>query len=482
MGKDQKSKFVALDWKPLQPNPALFQIPKKSQDKPLVKIMNPLDQTLPAANPPSSGIPTHQSTVRPAENRIGSVDDVWAASEEHRVGETVHDSFKTLPYRTGITGRSGGAQEKSSNNAKIPADALPENYRSNWTPDVYAHAFVPEALWKINQSPATLISSPALEGTNFSKFVSRFAGSQFLSALQPPPYPHLSGNDPPISLDRLNVDKYRQYFTDCLILDLEAQIPRTRAYDLFGVPLTVVDKTQQLFQLHVPGLIEGTPSVNIGDAIMLRQLIIDPVTSLPRGMSAWLAPGGGFARHEVAPGFTGYQVSAVVMRVDKSREFLILRAQGLVIAPGMLACNVTFVVQARLIQSLQRAVIDIGKELACDGDFMQDVHEIQDQKIFPFKETNLSGQVDSPSIDFGAVGTPSRMKQRSLSTVSSQSQISKNKPEHLVPNTNNWLRSVLFPTEENGVQQKTLPSAVFSQLWVDRSLNYEQKVLMLVKL
>lgn len=224
-------------------------------------------------------------------------------------------------------------------------------------------------------------------------------------------------------MDRLNPSTYESFFEDCLSLDLEARVPEIRSYDLFGATLELKDYVHQMYSLKVTGLKENTPLVSLGDRIMLRQLILDPTTRLPHGMSLWLAPGGGLSRGEPAPGFTGYQISAVVLGVDSFNETLFMRASGIEQA-YTIVCNVSFVVQPRLIESVQRAVKDIAQEL---------------------------------NIQSGDLG----------GTEATKAALRDSKP---------WLQRVLFPEEAYGIQQRQPPSARFSQTWFDPKLNYEQQV------
>ena len=352
----------------------------------------------------------------------------------------------------------------SSSAAHLTRDHPPPVARPRepqWRPDVYVHAFVPESLTAINRSLCSVIDTPTIEGINFGKYISTFAGSQFLSTLSPLPFPEPQRETVVDSLALLKTANYKQYFEQCLALDLEARIPEIRSYDLFGATLQPRDRSQHLFSLQVPGIKEGTPLISFGDLVMLRQLVIDPVTGLPRGMHAWLALGGGRDRGEQAPGFTGYQLNAIVVGVDKANETLIIRAHGMIWAESIV-CNVSFVVQARLVQSLQRAVANVAQEMPAN------VHALERTKI---AEQSGKGPVHQPSVrtlqdgDHGDIHstTVSRQQPRGRDDVDSMPQ-------------SPWLERVLFPKEEHGVRQSTLPSVTFSQDWADKNLNYEQKV------
>lgn len=458
MGKrEQKGLVFPIDWKTSGPDPSLFQIPKPTNEKRLIKI----------TKPNSRDTSTEHSSSSDSKSKEGQ------ASEGNYERK---DSTMTLL-------RAGHPAHTSPSDAEETASTSRRWRSPHWNPDIYAHAFVPEAFSAVNKSPALLINTPTIECIDFASYISSFAGSRFLSTLEIPRYPQLSETlsvNSTTSLDQLNTSNYGQYFKDCLVYDMKAQIPEIRSYDLFGVRLETKDHTQQLYTLRVPGLREGTPSVSFGDSIMLRQLILDPATNLPRGMSNWLVPGGGFERGEQAPGFTGYEISAVVVGVDKMKEVLSIRAYGLVLN-GASVCNVTFLVQARVVQSLQRAVADVETELDQKHDLPRVVHT-------PGDITNGSLDTeDHPLIapilpaNDRAISLPERVGQNSrlksakgpipvVETFTVARSLSHNVTRR------SWLQRMLFPDKENGVMQRTLPSAVFFQSFFDKHLNYEQKV------
>ena len=311
-----------------------------------------------------------------------------------------------------------------------------------WKPDVFVHPFIPQSLTAINQSPATIIRTPQIEGTDFVKYISNFAGSHFLSVVArlPSSAPRTYSY---VDLDALSPSNYDQYFGEALALDREARIPEIRSYDLFGVQLDLRDYQKQVYSFAVPGVRDNTPFVSVGDSIIVRQLLIDPATNLPRGMGAWLAPGGGFGRGEQAPGFTGYEVHAIIIGVDRLKEVIFIRAYGMVDA-GACFCNVSFTIQDHLIENARRALADIASEI-----------DSKDQGVLQANNL-ITNSVHSNSLT--PSGKPITYKQNTSNP------------------THTWLQQILFPTEANSCFQTSLPSVTFSQGWFDPKLNYEQKV------
>lgn len=305
---------------------------------------------------------------------------------------------------------------------------------SRWKPDIYINSFVPRAFTAINYSSAVPIASIGVEIIDFAEYTKNFAGVYFIPDMKALAYqPTHSDGRVGASFRLLDIDNYTDYFMDSLFLDLEAQNSRIHSHDLFGVPLIVNEASQYIFTLHVPGLREGTPIVSYGDKVMLRQLRLDPVTKVPMYMAHWMLPGGGYNQGTPAPGFTGYQLNAIVMAVDRSAENITLRVNG--VLPEPLVFNVCFGVQVRDIQSMQRALMRVDHELALA------------------RSTSISSR---------------STEHHGISIAMDTNTFAKGE-------VNNWLRCMLFPVEADGIWQDTPPSGTFKQKFIDQSLNYEQK-------
>ncbi len=449
MGK----KYVPLvDWQPSIPNPSSFQVP--SREKKAIKITTPSggdifslqqpreknsktsESSDHSSDKPTLNSPEGEKLLTKSHSRSNDFEESSKAASSRRPGMVSSNlsqklAKSQLELRTVIS-PSGAKDEPQIDRVGQKFSASPQPKvseqiaKQQWRPDIFVHAFVPKSLTAINDSPAYLDKTISGKGVDFEAYTSTFAATRFLPASVEPSSWQSSLNPLVDRLDHLSSLNYGRYFRDCLLLDLEAQVPELRSYDLFKVLLETLHMGQR-YRLKVPGLREGTPSVNLGDFILLRQLILDPVTQLPQGMDAWLAPGGGCSRGEPAPGFTKVQIRALVTAVDKTNEALILDVNGRII-PGIPVCNVSFIAQPSLVESLHRAVEDVSQELS---------NQFATATVTPL---GISRNLSSERIH------------------------------------NNWLCYMLFPLEANGLQQTKLPSATFSQTWFDRALNYEQKV------
>lgn len=417
----------------------------------------------------------------------------------------------TLQQTSLKDGKGKISKSRAQNHPKNPPSVGKE---AQTKPDVYAHAYVPEAFLAVNASPAILLTSTPVQAVDFVHYTSTFASPLLLPPLTSPQIPTFDGTLPVSSVDNLGIDNYDQHLSDCLVLDLEAQVPEIRTYDMFGVQLSVVDRAQEVYSLNVPGLRENTPQVAFGDNIMIRQLVMDPATKLPLA-----AP---------ATGSTGYQISAVVVAVNRPNEILDLRINGC--TPHLLICNVSFIVQTRWIKSLQRAVNTMASQLtasykhertsASETQSPEDPISPPEHDFGPigtpikspaarFRQDYFgptTAPMKSPSINrgdfFGPIGTPVRTpqidRQDYFGSIASPGHGAPGYPRHSSINghrqsahrsansnifdppikyTNQaWLRRMLFPSESDGVLQRSLPQGIFRRSWFDRHLNHEQKV------
>ena len=280
-----------------------------------------------------------------------------------------------------------------------------------WRPDVFVRAYIPTAFTAVNAAPAQVIPIPPVDGIDYVKYVAAFGSPRFL------PQTLLEYRDPPTRDRRLissvvDENDYGKILSDSIHLDLQAQEPEVRSFDLFGVELYPIDYSRcDRWDLHVAGLREGTPHVAYGDKVLLRQLMIDTRTGLP--YTEQNIPDSSKLHH---PGFTGFEISATVLAVDRATEHVTLSAFGMLATlPGLMRFNVSFIVQAYRIQCVLRAVADVERELA--------------------SARNI-GNVDSHS--------------------------------------RSWIQRMLFPETHDGVLRGGLPPGAFTQRWVDSALNYEQ--------
>ena len=265
--------------------------------------------------------------------------------------------------------------------------------RGSWEPDIYTRDFVPDAFLAVNESAATVIPSQTVLNIDFGSYIATSAGSRFLEALPELPRPRYSGTISLQSTESIDLNSYARYFEDCLALEAEAHATTLEDYKLYGVNLELADgRNVPLFKLKLPGLGDGTPAINPGETVLLRQLILDQRTRLPRDMDAWLRSGGGRHLGTTAPGFTGLEISTTVYAVDKIDESILVQAQGLVLALPLI-CNVGFVLPSQSLQAMQRAVLNAAQDMQREkGSWIG-------QMLFPEERDGVK-QTELPSVVF----------------------------------------------------------------------------------
>ncbi|KAL8688606.1 MAG: hypothetical protein Q9218_005526 [Villophora microphyllina] len=506
------------------PGLSVFQKPKASAKLRLCDPATGHEVELPATrdgNPkgvPSAPLKTAGKgrSIFKAQPKLSKTNDKKNTHPPERIKNDVEE-VRTIPSNA-ISKEPTGTSEipshgGSSSSSKTGRHQIGREPR--WKPDVYAHAYVPEAFLAVNATPAIFLSSTPAQAIDFVAYTSAFASPLFLLPLPPLPAPTLDGRSSIDSIDGLNVETYGQHLVDCLVRDLKAQVPEIRTYDMFGVGLNVVDRAQEVYSLRIPGLRENTPQVAYGDNILVRQLVMDPATQLPLA-----AP---------SSGSTGYQISAVVVAVDRPNETVRLRINGFI--PHLLVCNIMFIVQTRWVKSLQRAVGGLALALiesqsyhdarvSEDGTFGDPVpttkHDfgpiatpfrssVSRSKQEYFSPGNNSNPRPKPQNEIEqdqsrmndlSVTSPIQKRQNAFRTISSggggahSSRLTdKREPNSHTRSTSNetsdvgqtkytsqgWLRRMLFPKEQDGVKQISLPQGVFKRSWFDRHLNHEQK-------
>ncbi|KAL8927036.1 MAG: hypothetical protein Q9208_002581 [Pyrenodesmia sp. 3 TL-2023] len=321
-----------------------------------------------------------------------------------------------------------------------------------WKPDIYAHAYVPDAFLAVNKSPAILLSSTPVMAINFAQYTSTFASPLFLPPLSSLQAPTFDGAMPVDSIDNLSIENYEQHLSDCLVLDLEAQIPEIRTYDMFGVQLAVVDRVQELYSLHVPGLRESTPRVAFGDNVMTRWIkslqraignVAAELTAAKERTSNTLSviqtPEDSVSSPEHDFGPIGTPIKSPPIRSRPDRF-------GAATAPlrsPKVARNGYFGALGTPVKSPEFERQDYFGSMVPppQGDLdTSRSHRMKEAKQFPQRAFHIS-----------APDTPVKYTNQS------------------------WIRRMTFPEESDGVIQKSLPQGTFKRSWFDRNLNYEQK-------
>ncbi|OCK73782.1 P-loop containing nucleoside triphosphate hydrolase protein [Lepidopterella palustris CBS 459.81] len=327
------------------------------------------------------------------------------------------------------------------------------NERDDWAFDVYARPFVPYALTIINSQPGPIIDTESNREINFSSYISNFAGTAFLPK-RPPITSHDQNLGISMSPSSLTEYNYERYFQHHLSVEIRAKENENENYALYKVLLGIADNAQGICNLHVPGLREDSPMVEIGDTIQLRQLRLDRNGNL-LGMDLWLGPGGGASRELPCPAWTGYQFNASVWGINRASEQVYLRVHGL--RPESMIFNVVFQVQQRRVQAMRTS-------LAMIQEYFREASRSAINTRIEIMSHELLCHEAANSIMSNGHGQAQAMQQSELGkdTVSGHSR------QHP------WIRGMLFPTESDGELQRTLHKIAHTRNLFDARLNFEQ--------
>jgi helicase MOV-10 len=309
--------------------------------------------------------------------------------------------------------------------------------------DVYAAPFVPAEWRKINtERPIHTIKTESRHQFNPSVYASTFAGTDFV-------YERISPTKveawPPSNLVELNPNSYLSYFTKLWRIECTAKEQENEEHALYKQILH--DRThfieESIWELTVPGIREDNPLLETGDVLHLRQLWIDGNMDIMQ-VQTWTED----AEHGKGAvlsykSWTQVQYDACVYSVNRAKEVVYLKAKGLAplnagynVVPVVV--NVNFPLKHVQLRNQQRALISIDLELSKT-------------------RSHVLHTVPSPS-DQEHVNDISHCVEAEASPTAK---------------TNDWIRRVLFPTEEDGQLQTRLRKVPHRDLF-DHAINYEQ--------
>ena len=283
--------------------------------------------------------------------------------------------------------------------------------------DVHAKNFIPLWLRAVSESKAIPKSCCPLPTINYGSYISEFAGSRVLSPLDPPPLPPI--NKVPVikstSPDSLDRNGFYDYFFECLQNEIAAQGDDLLTLTLYGINFSKDSNSVECYKVQIPGLREHSPRIELGDIVLVRRvcpLRTPPVQQLLESVEQWYTPGGGKDQGLAAPNFLGQEHHAVVYGLNRAKEDVLLRIDGLQGIPRQGICNLAFIVQEHRVTPLWRSIAIITEEL----------------HAWP------QGRVKS-----------------------------------------DWIGQMLFPEPKDSTMQTKLPKGVFGWQPFDPELNYEQK-------
>lgn len=227
----------------------------------------------------------------------------------------------------------------------------------SWSPDIYARPYIPAYLFAINRSPAVTKYSQPLKTINYDAYVQQYAGTHFLRPLGASQMPAIKHVPVSVSRDTKNLrpSSYLYYFDECLLLEAYNHSIDLSELGLYNIGITTVNVAENLYDIHIPGLKDDAPCVELGDTVLVRQIFQFPQLSAQG--AEWLSNNEPTLTGSVAPGFNGLQLNAVVVGVSRAKETIRLRIRKFL--PGVPAANISFIVQPNSYVPLWEAITKI---------------------------------------------------------------------------------------------------------------------------
>lgn len=212
---------------------------------------------------------------------------------------------------------------------------------------------------------------------------------------------------------------------------------------LYKVPLQRIQGPDgDLWALSVPGVREDNPHIEMGDILSLRQLWVDSFGKLMN------MPNSGGPHPLVPKCWTGVQYDASIYSIERAREIVYLKVEGLRFLPAgwsglSMEVNICFPLKENLLRAQRGALASVHLELK--------------------KAIRTEYQYDSMILG------DSRGNFKDISWTSDDLS-----PEKLQQSSNNdWICRMLFPTEDDGQLQTKLRKIPHRALF-DHAVNYEQ--------
>ncbi|RMZ84099.1 hypothetical protein DV738_g708, partial [Chaetothyriales sp. CBS 135597] len=216
--------------------------------------------------------------------------------------------------------------------------------------NIYAPIHLPDWVIAINESVATPVQCLQLPHFNAQTYSSQTGADIHVEPLQPATIT-LDGQDNEIC-STLELENYELYFSSRLHAEVQALDQQLMQHSLFRHPITLNNRSDQLYQVQVPGLRENAPRVDIGDIVLVRPLYTLPAVTAVEENKRWR----GDLQHRGIrhPAFIGIEYRAVVWGVHRASETIMLRIDATV--PLASTANLRFVVQSHHVEALLRAV------------------------------------------------------------------------------------------------------------------------------
>ena len=324
--------------------------------------------------------------------------------------------------------------------------------------DIYARAFIPEALRIINKLDGLEVNTPAMNPIDFGSYIRTYVGSQTLRPM--PQSVILPLNTSFGQPDDFIPSQYEMYFRRHLEAEIISQKQENEDYSLFGheinIHLDPFGQNASKCFFSVPGLRENSPYIEEDDIIQLRQIYDDNMRR-PFGMEHGMTLSHRF-RRDPAPGWTGLIYNGRVLAVQRKQEQLVVQMAGF---------------------HAQHLPFGIPRS-------MSEAHQVKFNIQFPLPEKRYIPMRQALTIAQQILhlhqlrpAVTNRERQNHMPGIPSAAATnhftSRPKPGGDVEMLRPWLQSMLFPNEQDCQVQTNLNPGNIKRPFFDNELNWEQK-------
>jgi hypothetical protein len=293
--------------------------------------------------------------------------------------------------------------------------------------DVYARPFVPQALSVINTLKGHIIHTPARNHVAFEAYSRGYMGVEFLPRIPEPIALPL------FATPEVTHSEYEQYFRYHLEEEIRSQELENVSYSLYAASAIDISYNSELdsklgparslmCRFKIPGLRENSPYIEEDDVVEIRQLRYE-------GWEKLVGTGDGMFGVQppiATPIWTGVVFEARVLSVQRKNEEIVVAVAGL---------------------------------MALD----------YQQSLSGASRPRFNIQFPVPKHRYTPIQQVLPVIQEGLVLYDNQKDYNKSDGPH------HWLKSMLFPTEEDGKMQTRLNPGAFSRDLFDNQLNREQQ-------
>ncbi|KIV89830.1 hypothetical protein PV10_07200 [Exophiala mesophila] len=223
--------------------------------------------------------------------------------------------------------------------------------------NIYAPIHVPDWLLAINESVVAYVPCTPLRHFDADKYAAAFGADIHVQPRDKWPLP--LGLLIPDRQTPVKPEQYQDRFIALLREELAALDQRLFYYSLYNHPIVMRDPHQLLFEIHVPGLRENSPRVDLGDIVLVRPILLNDHLVVFSQNKMWREHMQ--EKGQCHPAFEGREYRAVVWGLNRAKEAVLLRIENGGKVPQ--TANLKFILQVPKTMPLLSAVQSIHAAL-----------------------------------------------------------------------------------------------------------------------